>query len=420
MVYSGMKHMKIRRKLVIVFIVAIYSFSISGCGSETKRKNQLVMWHIGPESQAQTIVEISKEFTEQTGIEVMCQAISWGNAHSKYLTSIAGDVSPDIGSMGLTWGMEFGELGAIVDLREKFPEDVAVIEEKIFIGILKSTRVGDKVFGIPFDISGHIMYYRTDLISNPPRTWDDLLAAVKELKAQGKGMVIDWGSLEWIGYSPFLWQAGGSYYNDDFTEITLDSSEATRGLEYFAELYKAGVPKTKVPLEQAMRTGDYPLAISGNWKIVSLTIGAPEIKDKWSIAMLPEGPSGKRTAFIGGRVLGIFSKSKVKKEAWEFIKFLFRPENQIKIYEASLKTEDSYLPPNIETWEKLPMKAEFKDVLKAQARDAKGPPPVMSWDSSTRFVNYAVQMVILKNADAATELKKAADGMRKEFAKKHR
>jgi len=405
-------------KRLIAALIIVLAFLYAGCCNAKKEKNEIVMWLVGSEAQAQSIMKISESFTAETGIKVQCEAISWGNAHSKYLTSIAGDVSPDIGTMGLTWGMEFGQLGAMLNLKKEFPEDVAKLEKNIFQGILESTQVEEKVFGIPFDLSEHVMFYRTDIINDPPETWDELLAMLKDLKKQDRGMVIDWGSLNWIGYSPFLWQAGGDYYNNDHTKVILDTPEAAVALNFFAELYKEGVPKTAVPVEQGMRTGDYPLAISGNWKIVSLTAGAPEIKDKWSIALLPKGPSGKRTAFIGGRILGIFSRSEMKKEAWEFIKFLFHPKNQIKFYEASLETEDTYLPSNIETWDDLPMDHKYKKVLRQQARDAKGPPPVLSWDASTRFVNHAIQMVILKEADAAAELKKATLKMQNELDKR--
>ena len=403
------------RKSVAIIVALAFLFSGLGCGGSAQKKNQVVMWLVGSENQAHVITKLSEKFTEETGIKVICQAISWGDAHSKYLTSIAGEVSPDIGTMGLTWGMEFGELGAMVDLNKEFPLDVSEIEKKIFPSLLESTKLGDKVFGVPFDISENIMYYRTDIIPTPPKTWEELMNTVKMLKSQKKGMVIDWGSLEWISYAPFLWQAGGNFYNDDYTRVDLDSLEATQALDYLASLYKAGVPKTAVPLEQGMRTGDYPLAISGNWKIISLTVGAPEIEDKWAIAMLPKGPTGKSTAFIGGRVLGIFSSSKMKKEAWEFIKFLFASENQVKIYEESVATEDSYLPPNMETWKKLPMEKKFRDVLEAQAMDAKGPPPVLGWDASTRFINEAVQMVLLKGANSSEELKKATQHMQIEL-----
>jgi ABC-type glycerol-3-phosphate transport system substrate-binding protein len=405
------------RNIFVLFLISVFILTQAGCGGAPTEKNELVMWLVGSEAQAKTIMKLSEGFTEKTGVKVFCQAISWGDAHSRYLTSIAGNVAPDIGTMGLTWGMEFGELGAMVDFRKEFPEDVAALEKKIFPGILESTRFGEKVYGIPFDISEHIMYYRTDIVTNVPKTWDELIMVLRGLKSKGKGMVIDWGSLDWIGFSPFLWQAGGDYYNKDYTKVTLDSPEAAKALEFFAQLYREGVPRTPVPVEQGMRTGDYPLVISGNWKIISLTVGAPEIKGKWSIAPLPKGPSGKRTAFIGGRILGIFSNSPKKKEAWEFIKFLFQPENQVRIYEDSLETEDAYLPPNMDTWKDLPMNSKFKRVLELQARDAKGPPPVLRWDPSTRFVNHAIQMVILKNADPAEQLKEAAEEMQRELDK---
>ncbi|MDD4012952.1 MAG: extracellular solute-binding protein, partial [Candidatus Omnitrophica bacterium] len=392
-------------KKLVAFITAVFiAFSQAGCGSVKQQKNEIVMWLVGTEAQSKTIMELGKEFTEKTGVKVLCQAISWGDAHSKYLTAIAGDVTPDIGTMGLTWGMEFGNLGAMVDLKKEYREDVMGLEKKMFPGLLRSTQLGESVYGVPFDLSEQILYYRTDIIPRAPRNWDDLIAAIRDLKAQEKGMVFDWGSLEWIGYSPFLWQAGGNYFNADHSKVTLDSPEAVKAMEFYAQLYKEGVPKTQVPVEQGMRTGDYPMAISGNWKIISLMVGAPEIKGKWAIAPLPAGPTGKKTAFIGGRVLGIFSKSNMKKEAWEFIKFLFEPENQLKIYKDSIATEDSYLPPNMDTWATLPMDPAFKNVLEAQAKDSQGPPPVLSWDGSTRFVNEAIQMVVLKNADPAAEL----------------
>ncbi len=408
--------MQLIKKMFMLVLVSMLTVAFSGCGKETT-DDQIVMWLVGSEAQAKMIMVLGEKFTEQTGVKILCQAISWGDAHSRYLTSIAGDVTPDIGTMGLTWGMEFGELGAMVDLREEFPEEVREIEKKMFSGLMGSIRVGDKIFGIPFDFSEHIMYYRTDIVPNPPKTWDEIVPTLRALKENNKGMIFDWGSLDWIGYSPFLWQAGGDYFNEDYTRVTLETPEAIRALNFFARLYKEGVPKTVVPVEQGIRTGDYPLAISGNWKMINLTFGAPELKGKWAIAELPRGPSGKRTAFIGGRLMGIFSKSRKKKEAWDFIKFLSLPENQVKIYEDSLKTEDSYLPPNMEAWALLPMERSFKEVLERQAKDAQGPPPVLSWNASTGFVNHAIQMVVLKGADAATQLKEAAAKMQEELDK---
>ena len=395
------------RKLccVLAFILIL---CISGCGSGVDKKNELIVWLVGSETQAMAINEIAKEFYANTGIKTRCEAISWGEAHSKYLTSIAGGVTPDIGAMGLTWGAEFGDLGSMVDLNEMFPEDVNDIKEKVFPGLWESVDYEGKIYGIPFDMTEHILYYRSDLIESPPDTWSALVELLNKLKKENKSMIFDWGSLNWIGYSAFLWQAGGDYFDSTYSKCTLDTDEAARGLEFFANLYnELGVPKTQIPVEQGMRTGDFPLAISGNWKIISLTVGAPEIKGRWAIATLPKGLSGKGTTFVGGRIMSIFKKSEMKKEAWQFIKFLFKPQTQVKLYKRAVETQDAYLPPNMGTWDKLPMEESFKKVLKEQALHAKGSPPVLSWDAIALFVDEAIQKVILTNKDPKQELMRA-------------
>ena len=398
--------------LVLLFTVYCSLFTITGCASKSEnaargatKDVEITMWLIGSEGQALTIKELSNDFYAKTKIKVKCDAISWGDAHSKYLTSIAGGVAPDIGTMGLTWGTEFGNLGSMVDLKAAYPDEIKSMKESVFSGLWDSIEHRGHVFGIPFDMTEYILYYRNDIISKPPKNWEELAALLAELNTKGKGMIFDWGSLSWIGYSPFLWQAGGDYYNHDYSNVTIDSPEAAAGLKFFSELYtKYNVPKTKIPLEQGMRTGDFPIAISGNWKIDGLRLSAPEIAGKWSIAVLPKGPTGKRTAFIGGRIMGVFSQSKHKEEAWMFIKYLFTPEIQEKLYEAALTKQDTYLPPSKRTWNMLKMESEFKRTLVEQANDAKGPPPVASWDSAAKYVDEAIQKVVLQNGDPAKEL----------------
>ena len=403
------------RKLMAVILLTALMFS--GCGSKesttgqrpgaaaAKKDVEIVMWLIGSEGEAHSIKDLAEDFYKKTGIKVKCDAVSWGDAHSKYMTSIAGGVAPDIGTMGLTWGGEFGNLGSMVDLKAAYPAEVEEMRQSVFPGLWDSIQSGDKIFGIPFDMTEYVLYYRSDIISKPPETWEELAKVLAELGKDKKGMIFDWGSLGWIGYSPFLWQAGGDYYNKDHTQVVVNSPEAVAAMKFFSELYtKYNVPKTKIPLEQGMRTGDFPIAISGNWKIDALRLSAPEIAGKWSIATLPKGPTGKMTAFIGGRIIGIFEQSKNKPAAWEFIKYLFTPEIQKKLYEAAQSKEDTYFPPSTKTWDILTMDLKLKEVLVNQANDAKGPPPVPSWDTCARYVDEAIQKVILQGSDPQAEL----------------
>lgn len=387
---------------------------LQGCGRAKPDGVELTMWLVGSEAQARTINTLAKPFTERTGMAVRCEAISWGEAHSKYLTAVAGDVQPDIGTMGLTWGSEFGRLGALVDLRQAFPEDTQAIREATFPGLWESIEQDGQVFGVPFDLSLQILYYRTDLIPQPPQTWEDLAALLQTLQQDGRRMIIDWGNVSWIGYAPFLWQAGGAFYTPDGHGATLDTAQAVRALEFFRDLYtRHEVPRTSIPLEQGMRTGEFPLAISGNWKIMTLTAGVPEIAGKWAIAPLPRGPSGKRTAFLGGRIAGIFANSTHRSEAWEFIRYLFEPQVQVGLYRGGLDTQDAYLPSNRAAWEALPMDHAIKSALEQQATEAKGPPAVSGWTETTHTVETAIQQVILHDADPRAELAQANDAMRR-------
>ncbi|MFC1631344.1 extracellular solute-binding protein [Candidatus Omnitrophota bacterium] len=380
----------------------------SASEKQADQPQQLLMWLVGAESQARVVQQIGQEFFQAANVDFICEAVSWGNARTKYLTCIAGNLIPDIGTMGLTWGTEFGNLGAMVDLAARFPEDIEKIKENTFSGLWNAVDYQGSVYGVAFDLSLQTMFYRQDIIPNPPLDWQEFTDLLISLKQQDKGMIFDWGSISWIGYAPYLWQAGGDFYNPQGSKSTLDSDQAVAALEFFASLYNEfGILKARIPLEQGMRSGDFPLAIAGNWKIDNLRLSAPEIAGKWSIALLPAGPTTKNTAFLGGRVLGIFNKSKNKQMAWEFIKHLFDPEIQIRLYQAAREAQDSYLPSNISSWNKLPMETGLKRVLQAQAEDAQGPPAVLGWDESTRFIEQAIQRVVLQGADAREELGQA-------------
>ncbi len=122
------KFFNIPNYLPLLFLV-VCLISLLGCAKRPAEK-EILMWLVGSEEQALTIMEVARDFYSQTGVKVRCEALSWGEAHTKYLISVVGEVPPDIGTMGLTWGTEFGSLGAMVNLREAFPDELKQIEKK--------------------------------------------------------------------------------------------------------------------------------------------------------------------------------------------------------------------------------------------------------------------------------------------------
>ena len=73
-------------------------------------------------------------------------------------------------------------------------------------------------------------------------------------------------------------------------------------------------------MESGLENGEYPIGQTGNWALFGIPAGRPKLEGKWAIAALPAGPSKKRTAFIGGRVIGIMSYSKNQDAAANFLR----------------------------------------------------------------------------------------------------
>jgi len=61
--------------------------------------------------------ELSADFEKKTGIRVEVTPLSWGNFLTKYFTSMAAGLPPDIGVTNLGGPMDYGSVGGLVDLQ---------------------------------------------------------------------------------------------------------------------------------------------------------------------------------------------------------------------------------------------------------------------------------------------------------------
>ena len=120
----------------------------------------------------------------------------------------------------------------MVDLKASYPDLVANVQKLAQPGIYSSVvPPSGEVYGVPFDLTLQTFIARPDLlkkedVSQTPQTWDELTAALQ--KDGNKGLGFGWGNASWLGYFPFLYQAGGTLYNEDCSAATINSEQ---GLE---------------------------------------------------------------------------------------------------------------------------------------------------------------------------------------------
>jgi ABC-type glycerol-3-phosphate transport system substrate-binding protein len=281
------------------------------------------------------------------------------------------------------------------------------------------TSPDESVYGVPWDLTIYLMYYRPDVLEEvgapvPPKTWDEMIDAIKKLQAAGKsGFMMQWGNTQWLYYFNYLYQAGGTLYDDACEKATVNSPDGVKALEFYRDLYNVYNISTDgwPDLEGGLESGDLGFGVTGSWVAGSLDIARPEMAGKWKMGVLPAGPGGKNTAFIGGRIIGIMSFSENPDVAAEFIGSLYQDEVAEAMTTQAASINIFFIPPRIDFAEKIQAPAEWIDVLKAQLSDAVGPPNCVGWEESARTVEQQIQEVIFNNADPAAALQIAADTM---------
>ncbi len=398
----------IKKQLTILTL----SICLVFLSSTTIEAVRISFWHTGTQDEIDAISIVAKDFTKQTGIEVKGQVFSWQESRTKFLVSIAARLTPDIGTMGSTWPTYFGLKGGMVDLMKEFPQETKKILADTFPGALASAQYKGAVYGLRYDMTTLLLYVREDIFKelglSIPTTWEELTALIPKLKAAGKDFAIGWGNKEWIGAFPFIWQAGGDPYNSKGTKSNLTSSKTLKGLKFFTELYtKHGVPHAVLDTYTGFATGLYPIILDGDWIGPTIETQSPELKGKWTVAVLPKGPAGG-AGFIGGRNVGIFCASKHKKEAMQFLVYLSTPQVQKRIFDILReKAGGLLLSPNMKAWDIIGLEKDYAQVLRKQIEVSYAPRFVVGGDESYQYINDALNEIILKGVDVNKAIQKA-------------
>lgn len=373
---------------------------------------KIVIWNTGSEDDAKALQIAADAFTKANPtITFDIQPVPWSDAYAKILASVAGGVAPDVITGGMSWGIEFGKQGGMIDLKAKYPETtnkiVAMLPPQVANAIIPPSG---EVYAVQLDVTMHEMFYRTDLIEKAPATWEELTAAIEKAQADGKkGFQLDWGIADWLGMYPFVYSAGGSYYDAGCTKATINSPEAITGLKFFASLYsKYKAPTDSVDIGNGLESGDYPIAIGGSWNAAGLEYARPNLAGKWGVAPLPAGPSGKAVSFLGGKIIGVMASSKNADASVKFIEYLYTAD-AVKAQADYQKTKNNFfIPPAAELLPAAGLPASVEPGVKQILAAAGGPPNCPGWEAVQADVVKLIQEVIYNGADPQAKMDEAA------------
>ena len=239
----------------------------------------------------------------------------------------AKDSGYDVVAVDVIWTAEFAAKGWLQPLKGSYKLDTS----KMLPATVKAGTYGGTLYTAPWVTDGGLLYYRTDLIKTPPKTWDEMMQDCQIAKQNHigcyAGQYADYEGLT-VNVAEAINSAGGTIVGKDGKTPTLDTPEAKKGLEALVDAFKNGnIPQEALTYQeeqgrQAFEAGK--LLFHRNWPYIyslASTDGSSKVKGKFGVAPLP-GIAGPGASSLGGHNIAVSAFSKHKATAVDFIKFM--------------------------------------------------------------------------------------------------
>jgi multiple sugar transport system substrate-binding protein len=288
----------------------------------------------------------------------------------------------DVLSVDVIWTGEYSENGWLESLEDVRGE----MEDVSLPGAFESAIWGGELWAAPYNSNAGFLYYRTDLVDEPPTTWDELCEMAIEIGQQegiggyiGQGQRYEGFVVNWL---ELYWSDGGELFNEDQSAVEFDTDIATRATEFMAEAQESGcyAPGFNTAAEEEARTEFQSgnVVFMRNWPYAYALIQDDQqspVREDFAIAPLPTFTGEGTISALGGFNNGVSAFSNNKEMAKEFVLWASTDEEVQRL----LATEAS-LPPTMESvYEELgddPVMALLGEVLP----DAKPRPPAPTYN----------------------------------------
>lgn len=217
-------------------VAAMMSASIvSACGADDSGR---VVSLYTPASETATFTAVAKRCNEELGGRFRIQQFSLPKGADDQRLQLArrltgNDGTLDLMALDVVWTAEFAEAGWVIPLSDD-PSGAAEADanDDTLPGPLATAKWKGKLFAAPVTTNTQLLWYRADLVSPPPSTWDGMLAEASRLAAEGGPSWIAVQAKQYEGlvvwFNTLLESAGGQVLSEDGKTVTLTDTPEHR------------------------------------------------------------------------------------------------------------------------------------------------------------------------------------------------
>jgi multiple sugar transport system substrate-binding protein len=366
------------------------------------------------------ITSITKEFmSKNPNIKVNTTFVPYEALEQKILTG-APNGGYDVVLIDAPWTAKFAKAGIVQEVTDKLSE---ADRQDIFAGALDAVSYEGKLYGLPWLNDTKFLFYNKEMLkkagfSNPPKTWDELMAQAKVIKEKGiveYPIVWSWKQAEALScdFTTLSETFGGKLVRDGKPTLTDEGNQ--KALDFMVQSLKDGIsnPKSTEFLEEDVRgvfsSGKAAFAL--NWTYMYNLANdktQSQVAGQVGIAPSPGQGSVVSASVNGGMGVALAKGSKHPEEAWKYMEYLSSKEVQKKYAKNALPIWKSLYDDK----DVIATNPEVVAASKVQYNYLANRPQVPWYGSLSTELQVSIQQALLgqkSTKDALAELQQKAE-----------
>jgi multiple sugar transport system substrate-binding protein len=309
----------------------------AGCGSSSNGPVTL-NWYVFPEpsgSFQKNAAACSQASGGKYNIKISFLSTSSDGQRVSLVRRLAADDSSiDILAMDVDWTAEFATAKWIAPVPGSLSQTIKSQDLK---GPVQTATWQGRLWAVPINSNTELLWYRKDLVPNPPKTWTEMIAEATKLAKEGKPHYIEEQGAQYEGltvwFNSLVDSAGGQILTGNNKVAVGQSAKTAASIMHALATSPAADPSLNVTQEGQSDTAfdqgkaafeiNYPFV----WQSAKTT--GPAVAKHMAYALFPQVTSGIAPhVSIGGYNLGVSSHSQHQALAFDAIRCLTQPANQ--------------------------------------------------------------------------------------------
>jgi multiple sugar transport system substrate-binding protein len=333
---------RFRQRVAVLAGAAVAASGLAACGTSGGGSGPVTLnYYIYPDTSGavnQAVAACSKQSHGKYTISYQQLPLAADGQRLQLVRRLAAhDSTIDIMGLDVTWEAEFAQAGWLLPWTGANKQQATHDTLK---PMLETATWKGKLYAVPDNTNTQLLWYRSDLVKTPPKTWTEMINDAIKLAKQGKPHLIEIQGAQYEGatvwFNTMLASAGGSVLTPDAAHVALGKPAIT-ALTIMKRLATSVAADPSLDVQQendnrlAMEGGTAAFQLNYPFVYPSMKADNPKMFKNFKWAPYPEViPGHPAHVTIGGIDLAVSSYSRYPKLAFQAALCLRDRANQLK------------------------------------------------------------------------------------------